>query len=68
LFTYNSTEVDLISNNSFIRAYKVHERAPLDGVPIIEVKGRNAKAAASEYRKVVDELLRGSLCQKMELN
>jgi chromosome partitioning protein len=44
--------------NSFIRAYKVHERAPQDGVPIIQVKGRNAKAAASDYRKVVDELLR----------
>lgn len=44
--------------NSFIRAYKIHERVPLEGVPIIQVKGRNAKAAASDYRKVVDELLR----------
>lgn len=44
--------------NSFIRAYKVHERAPLDGVPITQAKGRNATAAAADYRKVADELLR----------
>ena len=44
--------------NSFIRAYKVHERAPLDGISIIQAKGRNAKTAAADYRKVVDELLR----------
>lgn len=44
--------------NSFIRAYKVHERAPLEGVPITKAKGKNAAIAASDYRKVVDELLR----------
>lgn len=44
--------------NSFIRAYKIHERAPLEGVPIIEMKGKNAGIAASDYRKVVDELKR----------
>jgi chromosome partitioning protein len=44
--------------NAFIRAYKVHERAPLDGVPITQAKGRNAKEAASDYQRVADELLR----------
>jgi chromosome partitioning protein len=44
--------------NGFIRAYKVHERAPLDGVPITQAKGKNAAIAASDYRKVADELTR----------
>lgn len=49
--------------NGFIRAYKAHERAPLDGLPITKAKGRNAKEAASDYQKIADELLRewGSL-------
>jgi len=37
---------------------KVHERAPLQGVPITQAKGKNAKEAASDYRRVADELLR----------
>lgn len=44
--------------NAFIRAYKVHERAPLEGVPITRAKGKNAKEAASDYQRVADELLR----------
>ncbi len=44
--------------NAFIRGYKVHERAPLDGVPITLAKGKNAKEAASDYQRVADELLR----------
>ena len=44
--------------NSFIRSYKAHERAPLDGIPITKAKGKNAGIAASDYRKVIDELLR----------
>ncbi len=44
--------------NAFIRAYKVHERAPLEGVPIIQAKGKNAKEAASDYQRVASELLR----------
>ena len=44
--------------NSFIRAYKVHERAPLEGVAITQMKGKNAGIAASDYRKVADELQR----------
>lgn len=44
--------------NSFIRAYKVHERAPLEGVAIAQMKGKIAGIAASDYRKVADELQR----------
>jgi chromosome partitioning protein len=44
--------------NAFIRAYKAHERAPLEGVPITQAKGKNAKEAASDYQRVADELLR----------
>lgn len=44
--------------NAFIRGYKVHERAPLEGVPITQAKGKNAKEAASDYQRVADELLR----------
>lgn len=44
--------------NAFIRAYKVHERAPLEGVPIVRARGKNAKEAASDYRRVADELMR----------
>jgi chromosome partitioning protein len=44
--------------NALIRAYKAHERAPLDGIPITQAKGKNAKEAASDYQRVADELLR----------
>jgi chromosome partitioning protein len=44
--------------NAFIRGYKVHERSPLEGVPITQAKGKNAKEAASDYQRVADELLR----------
>jgi chromosome partitioning protein len=44
--------------NNFIRAYKAHERAPIDGVPIIQAKGNNSQEAASDYQRVTFELLR----------
>jgi chromosome partitioning protein len=44
--------------NAFVRLYKVHERAPLEGVPITQAKGKNALEAASDYQRVADELLR----------
>ncbi len=44
--------------NAFIRVYKAHERAPLEGVPITQAKGKNAKEAASDYQRVADELKR----------
>lgn len=44
--------------SSFIRAYKIYERIPDDGVAIIQAKGKNAGVAASDYKKLADELLR----------
>ncbi len=44
--------------SSFIRAYKIYERIPDDGVSIIQAKGKNAGVAASDYKKLADELLR----------
>lgn len=44
--------------NAFVRAYKAHERAALDGVPITQWKGKNAREAEADFRRVVDELLR----------
>lgn len=44
--------------HAFIRAYKAHERAALDGVPITQWHGRNAREAEADYRRVVDEIQR----------
>ncbi len=44
--------------SSFIRAYKIYERIPDDGVSIIQSKGKNSGVAASDYKKLADELLR----------
>lgn len=43
--------------DNFIRAYKAHERCPLEGVPIIHAKSHNAREAAADYRRVASELL-----------
>jgi len=51
-------ETQLPVFNSFIRSYKIHERAPLNGFSIIKAKGKNAANAASDYQKLVNELLR----------
>ncbi|MGL5081033.1 MAG: ParA family protein [Microcoleaceae cyanobacterium] len=42
---------------NFIRAYKAHERCPLEGVPIIQSRSKNSREAASDYRRVASELL-----------
>jgi len=44
--------------HAFIRAYKAHERAALDGVTIGQWKGKNAREAESDYLRVADELNR----------
>jgi len=44
--------------NNFIRAYKAHERAALDGMAITQWRGNNAREAESDYRRVADELKR----------
>lgn len=44
--------------HAFVRAYKAHERAALDGLPITSWRGLNAREAEADYRRVTDELLR----------
>jgi len=39
-----------------IRAYKVHQNACLDGVPITEMKERNSAIARSDYHQVLKEM------------
>ncbi|MBW4642286.1 MAG: ParA family protein [Goleter apudmare HA4340-LM2] len=41
---------------AFIRAYKAHERAALEGVAITQWRGKHAREAESDYRRVADEL------------
>ncbi|AKG24853.1 ParA family protein [Calothrix sp. 336/3] len=44
--------------HAFIRAYKAHERAALEGVAITKWRGKNAREAESDYRRVANELQR----------
>jgi chromosome partitioning protein len=43
---------------AFIRIYKAHERAALDGVAIDQWRGKNAREAESDYHRVAEELQR----------
>ncbi|MDX1977710.1 MAG: ParA family protein [Pseudanabaenaceae cyanobacterium bins.68] len=51
-------EVGIPTCHAFIRAYKAHERAALDGLAISQWRGKNAREAEADYRRVVDELER----------
>jgi len=43
---------------TFIRQYKAHERAALDGVPITQWRGPFQDQAQGDYKRVVKELLK----------
>jgi chromosome partitioning protein len=51
-------ELGIPACNAFIRAYKAHERASLDGKSIAQWRGKNAKEAAADYRRVTEEIQR----------
>ena len=51
-------ELGIPAFHAFVRAYKAHERAALDGRPIIKVKTKQGKEAAADYYRVVDEINR----------
>jgi chromosome partitioning protein len=42
--------------SAFIRTYKAHERAALEGKAIGQWQGKNADQAGSDYRRVVEEI------------
>jgi chromosome partitioning protein len=51
-------ELGIPACNAFIRAYKAHERAALDHVPITQWRGKNGREAEADYRRVAEEIQR----------
>jgi chromosome partitioning protein len=51
-------ELGVPAFHAFIRAYKAHERAALEGIPINQLRGENTREANADYRRVADELQR----------
>lgn len=49
-------ELGVPAFRSFIRAYKAHERAALEGIPISQWRGENAHEAKADYCRVAEEL------------
>lgn len=52
------TEMGVPVCQTFIRVYKAHERAALDGVSIFQWRGKQGQAAREDYQNVADEVLR----------
>jgi chromosome partitioning protein len=44
--------------HAFVRNYKAHERAVLEGTPVTQWRGKNAREAEADYRRVAEELQR----------
>jgi chromosome partitioning protein len=51
-------ELGIPACHAFVRNYKAHERAVLEGMPVTEWRGKNAREAEADYRRVVEELQR----------
>ncbi|MCM1983444.1 ParA family protein [Lyngbya confervoides] len=51
-------ELGIPAFHAFVRAYKAHERAALEGKPITQWKGKQSKEAQADYYRVVDEIKR----------
>lgn len=49
-------ELGIPACKAFVRAYKAHKRAALEGMPINQWRGRNAREAEADYRRVIDEI------------
>jgi len=49
-------ELGVPAFRTFIRTYKAHERAALQGIPITQLRGENVREAQADYRRVADEL------------
>jgi chromosome partitioning protein len=57
-------EVGIPACHAFVRAYKAHERAALEGKTIVQWRGKNAREAEADYRRVADELQRDWIVRK----
>lgn len=51
-------EVGIPACHAFVRSYKVHERAALEGIPVLQWRGKNAREAGADYLRVAEELQR----------
>ncbi|MGF1481355.1 MAG: ParA family protein [Cyanophyceae cyanobacterium] len=49
-------ELGIPAFRGFIRTYKAHQQAVLEGVSVTEWRGKHAREAATDYRRVVKEL------------
>ena len=48
--------LDIPACRGFIRTYKAHERAALEGVSIIQLRGKNTQEASADYRAIAQEI------------
>lgn len=51
-------ELQIPACHAFVRTYKAHERAALDGLAITQWRGKNAAEAKADYYRVADEIQR----------
>ncbi len=51
-------ELGIPACNAVVRAYKAHERAALDGMAVLQYRGKNAREAEADYRRVAEEIQR----------
>jgi chromosome partitioning protein len=51
-------ELGIPACNAFVRMYKAHERAVLEGLPVKQWRGKHAHEAQTDYRRVAEELQR----------
>lgn len=51
-------ELGIPAFHAFVRSYKAHERAALEGQPITQWQGKYSKEAKADYCRVVDEIKR----------
>lgn len=51
-------ELGIPTFHAFVRSYKVHERAALEGLSIQKLQGKYSKEAKADYDRVVDEIQR----------
>lgn len=49
-------ELNIPACYAFVKAYKAHERAALEGMAITQWKGKNAAEARADYIRVADEI------------
>ena len=49
-------ELEIPACKGFIRTYKAHERAALEGVSITQLRGKTSQEASADYRAIAQEI------------